>query len=96
VFHAPVGSFRPNAFGLHDVHGNAYEWVHDGFLFDAYAGRASVHDPFVAPESAHDRVGRGGDYEGNAALARSAERGGGAPEYRSPRMGLRPARSIER
>jgi len=34
---APVGSFRPNAFGLLDIHGNVWEWVED-IWHDSYEG----------------------------------------------------------
>jgi formylglycine-generating enzyme required for sulfatase activity len=31
AFTAPVGSFQPNAFGLYDMHGNAWQWCADGY-----------------------------------------------------------------
>jgi len=70
---APVASFTPNAYGLYDVAGNAWEWVNDWYRTDYYAELARAggvaRNP-KGPESSNDpaepgskkRVQRGGSY----------------------------------
>jgi formylglycine-generating enzyme required for sulfatase activity len=55
---AVVGSYAPNAWGLHDMHGNVSEWCHDAWDGSANYPSGAVTDPFVA--SGPNRVLRGG------------------------------------
>jgi formylglycine-generating enzyme required for sulfatase activity len=58
---APVGSFKPNPFGLYDMHGNVWEWCSDYFSSDYY-GKRIQHDP-TGPVKGEDRVIRGGCFQ---------------------------------
>jgi formylglycine-generating enzyme required for sulfatase activity len=70
AFTAPVGSFRPNAFGLYDMHGNALEWCADwAWRYDAAAQR----DP-KGPPVGRGRVQRGGSWADFPDQCRSASR----------------------
>ena len=71
-FTAPIGRFRANAFGLHDMHGNVYEWCQD--RYDAkYYETAPVEDP-PGPADGKNRVLRGGTWFFDPYFARSANR----------------------
>ena len=54
----PVGSKKPNPFGLYDVMGNVWEWVEDWFASDYYKN-SPVQNP-KGPETGRFRVKRGG------------------------------------
>ncbi|MBA3313866.1 MAG: SUMF1/EgtB/PvdO family nonheme iron enzyme [Planctomycetaceae bacterium] len=56
----PIGSYSPNAFGLHDVRGNVWEWTADWFDRDYYA-RSPSTDP-QGPAEGYLKVVRGGDW----------------------------------
>jgi formylglycine-generating enzyme required for sulfatase activity len=88
---APVGSYRPNAFGLYDMHGNVWEWCWDGYD-EAYYKHSPKSDP-VGPPKGSDRVPRGGGWLESASLCRSAHRRGYSPDCRYDSLGFRLARS---
>jgi len=68
----PVGQKKPNAWGLYDMHGNAWEWCADAFDPNYY-GTASPIDP-KGPAMGKFRVIRGGALYNPASEARSANR----------------------
>jgi formylglycine-generating enzyme required for sulfatase activity len=74
----PVGSFPANAWGLHDMHGNVWEWCQD--WFGDYPQKDLV-DP-QGPDAGKDRVLRGGSWNQYPKDCRSACRNGHVPGYR--------------
>jgi len=87
AFTAPVGSFAPNAFGLHDMHGNAWEWVADRYAADAYA-QSPPEDP-QGPAEGGKRVRRGGSWHTWSLYARCAYRNWNNPKTRYTLVGMR-------
>ena len=88
---APVGSFKPNLFGLHDMLGNVSEWVEDCYVnnySDAKDGSA-----VTTLDCAH-RVVRGGSWYESPRVARAANRIGLPPSFRNNVIGFRLARTV--
>jgi len=87
-----VGSFRRNAFGLHDMHGNAWEWVEDCYK-ESYDG-APTEGSAVTSGTCSLRVLRGGAWNYYPRLLRSAYRYATAGDARLENMGFRVARAM--
>ncbi len=81
-----VGLKQANAWGLHDMLGNVWEWCQDGWR--DYVG-TTVVDPAVSAEAGADRVIRGGGWGGSARLVRSAYRNAFRPADRVDLLGFR-------
>lgn len=89
-----VGSFRPNAYGLYDVHGNVWEWVEDPW-HDGYRGAPTDGSVWVQSEDNYFRVIRGGSWEGVAQDLRVAYRISASLDDRYNFLGFRIARTLE-
>ena len=88
---APVGMFAGNAFGLHDVHGNVWEWVEDCWNV-SYAGAPT--DGSAWEQGKCSRVFRGGSWSNNPGSLRSAYRNWNFAGLRTDDVGFRVARSL--
>ena len=92
LIHAPVGAYAMNAFGLHDMQGNVWEWCRDGLTAD-YGGERPGDGLRVggAPDL---RIERGGSFESSPRSARVSARSFDAPENVNRNRGLRGARML--
>ena len=81
----PVGSFPANAWGLHDMHGNVWQWCED--RYGDYPQK-DVVDP-QGPEKGESRVVRGGSWDYFFSHCRSAHRNRDGPGHRTNDLGFR-------
>jgi formylglycine-generating enzyme required for sulfatase activity len=84
---SPVGQYAANPWGLHDLHGNVWEWCRDWYAADAYAVAGDT-DP-TGPPKGRLKVLRGGSWNNSGHLCRSARRNKHAPDFRSDTIGVR-------
>jgi len=94
VVHAPVGTYLSNAFGLHEIHGNVWEWTRDWY---------GEYDLPVEPGTGlrqatkhRFHVYRGSSFLDTASSARCASREPNTPQYTGSSVGVRPARELSR
>ena len=90
---APVGSFSANGFGLHDVHGNVWEWVEDCWN-DSYHGAPTDGSAWTSRIFCIGRVLRGGSWGVSPRYLRSANRYWDPSGLRSYNAGFRVARTL--
>ncbi len=108
VFTAPVGSYEPNAFGLHDMHGNVWEWCQDLWLDTFYKRydwsqrgepRSIAVDPVNESEPQTDtnrfRSIRGGSWYNGPVICRSANRVGWDEPDAAAYIGFRVVREAD-
>jgi formylglycine-generating enzyme required for sulfatase activity len=89
---SPVGSFKPNAFGLYDVAGNAWQWVQDCY-HDGYDGAPGDGSAWTEGDCGN-RILRGGSWINSPEDLRSARRVGLTTDYRFYFLGFRVGRTL--
>ena len=91
---APAGSFAANGWGLHDMHGNVWEWVEDCW-YSNYAGAPRDGSARTSGGNCGGRVLRGGSWADNPRNLRSANRYGVHTRRRHGSYGFRVARTLD-
>jgi formylglycine-generating enzyme required for sulfatase activity len=94
VFTAPVGSFAPNAFGLYDMLGNAFEWVQDCWNPDYQ--QAPTDGSARLSGDCSERGLRGGSWFTSPELVSVSARNRFGVDYRSSSIGFRVVREVPR
>ena len=89
---APVGSFKANPFGLHDLHGNVSEWVEDTYRPN-YQGAPTDGSVWQGGDTSF-RVLRGGSWFSYPQFLRSADRDRDRPDGRNGNVGFRISRTL--
>nr|WP_234815022.1 formylglycine-generating enzyme family protein [Noviherbaspirillum denitrificans] len=90
---AKVGSFAPNAYGLHDVNGSVWEWVADCW-HNSYKGAPGDGKPWDMP-GCRERVIRGGSWRDGASYMPASTRFKYGASVRHSQNGFRVARDLK-
>jgi formylglycine-generating enzyme required for sulfatase activity len=89
---SPVGSFKPNAFGLYDMAGNVWQWVQDCYHAD-YSGAPTDGSAWTSGDCSH-RVIRGGSWGNDPQSLRAADRVRTSFVVRTSILGFRIGRTL--
>jgi formylglycine-generating enzyme required for sulfatase activity len=87
----PVGTKKPNGYGIYDMAGNVWEWVSDWFGRGYY--KTSPKENPAGPEKGPFRVLRGGSWDSHVIEVRTAARHSRPPDYKDYMIGFRCAKS---